>query len=262
MSLGRGLNSSRREAFSSRAISSWHLNGRIAKLRACSALMTQRQRKAQTMRDRDSKRGADRERRARIKAGTWDFPNGGTAKFAKAGAAIHASSKRLRRSPKPPDRPEKHEVFRSAPAPRPAASAPLRYVITPTATDVVPSVPPRALPTSPGPQQSMVAIGGVSGPGLVDQGYGYPAPPDIAAVSAYTKWRTNTEAMLAGLAAKADVQDRRIAALEAAQADRSAYAFDVARALAGLFSCVVNGCADAQRVAPPKASTKPGKRLD
>jgi hypothetical protein len=37
------------------------------------------------MRDRDSKREADRERRARIKSGTWDFPNGGAAEFAKAG---------------------------------------------------------------------------------------------------------------------------------------------------------------------------------
>jgi hypothetical protein len=36
--------------------------------------MTHQQRKAQTMRDRASKREADRERRARIKAGTWDFP--------------------------------------------------------------------------------------------------------------------------------------------------------------------------------------------
>ena len=42
------------------------------------------------MRDRDRKRGADRERRARIKAGTWDFPNGGAAEFAKAGRTISA----------------------------------------------------------------------------------------------------------------------------------------------------------------------------
>ena len=54
----------------------------------------------------------------------------------------------------------------------------------------------------------MVAIGGVPGRGLVDQGYGYPAPPDIAAVSTFTKWRENTETMLATLAAKADMQDR------------------------------------------------------
>jgi hypothetical protein len=68
------------------------------------------------MRDRDSKREADRERRARIKAGTWDFPNGGAAEFAKAGAAIHMSSKRLGRSPKSPDLPAKPESFTSASA--------------------------------------------------------------------------------------------------------------------------------------------------
>ena len=107
----------------------------------------------------------------------------------------------------------------------------------------------------------MVAIGGVPGPGLVDQGYGYPAPPDIAAVSTYTKWRENTETMLAALAAKADMQDRRIAALEASQANRRADALDLARALAGLFSHAIHGLANAPRVAPPKASTRPGKRL-
>ena len=61
--------------------------------------------------DRDSKREADRERRARIKAGTWDFPNGGAAEFAKAGAAIHTSSKRLGYSSQSPDRSAKPEVF-------------------------------------------------------------------------------------------------------------------------------------------------------
>jgi hypothetical protein len=108
----------------------------------------------------------------------------------------------------------------------------------------------------------MVAIGGRPGPGLVDQGPGYPAPPDIAAVSTFTKWRENTETMLATLAAKADMQDRRIAALEASQADRRADGLDVARALAGLFSYALHGGANAPRVALPKASTTPGKRWD
>ena len=80
------------------------------------------------MRDRDSKREADRERRARIKAGTWDFPNGGAAEFAKAGAAIRTSSKRQGRSPKSLDLPAKPEVFTSAPAPRPIPSAPVRTI--------------------------------------------------------------------------------------------------------------------------------------
>jgi len=108
----------------------------------------------------------------------------------------------------------------------------------------------------------MVAIGGVPGPGLVDQGYGYPAPPDIAAVSTFTKWRENTETMLAALAAKADMQDRRIATLEASQANRSAAALNVALALAGLLSNAMRGPANAPRVAPPKASTRRCKRLD
>jgi hypothetical protein len=214
------------------------------------------------MRDRDSKREADRERRARIKAGTWDFPNGGAAEFAKAGAASHTSSKRLGRSSKSPDSSAKPEVFTPAPAPRPIASAPLRHVITPMAADVVSPAPARAPSTSSGPPPSMVAIGGRPGRGLVAQGYGYPAPPDIAAVSTFTKWRANTETMLATLAAKADIQDRRIAALEASQANRRADALDVARALAGLFSYAVHGRANAPRVALPKASTRPGKRLD
>jgi hypothetical protein len=202
------------------------------------------------MRDRDRKREADRQRRARIKTGTWDFPNGGAAEFAKAGAAIHTLSKQLGRSSKSPGSPTKPKVFAPAPARRPVASAPARItasaplpqIIAPMAVDVVQA--------SPGPP-SMVAIGGVPGPGLVDQGYGYPAPPDIAAVSPFTKWRANTESMLAALAAKADMQDRRIA-LEASQANRRAAALDVARALAGLFS--------APRAALPKASMTSSRR--
>ena len=211
------------------------------------------------MRDRDRKREADRERRARIKAGTWDFPNGGAAEFAKAGAAIHTSSKRLGRSPKSPDLPAKPEVFTSAPAPRPVASAP--HVIMPPSAYVASPAPVRAASTGSAPP-SMVAIGGVPGRGLVAQGYGYPAPPDIAAVSTFTKWHEKTETMLATLAAKADMQDRRIAALEASQADRRAAALEVARALVGLFSYAFQGRANAPRVALPKASTTPGKRLD
>jgi hypothetical protein len=81
----------------------------------------------------------------------------------------------------------------------------------------------------------MVAIGGKPRRGLVPQGYGYPAPPDIAAASTFTKWQTNTETMLAALAAKSDAQERRIVALETAAADRRADALAVAQAFAGLF---------------------------
>src|SRR4029077_1475024 len=100
------------------------------------------------MRERCGKREADRERRARIKAGTWDFPNGGAAEFAKAGAAIHASSKRLDRSPKSRDLSRKPEVFTSAPAPRPVASAPLRHLLLPTSDFIASQPPSRAASTS------------------------------------------------------------------------------------------------------------------
>jgi hypothetical protein len=211
------------------------------------------------MRDQDSKREADRERRARIKAGTWDFPHGGAAEFAKAGAAIRtSSSRRLNLSPKSVDLPAKPEVFASAPAPRPVTSAP--RVIMRTSAYAASRTPVRATSTSSGPPPSMVAIGGVPGRGLVAQGYGYPAPPDIAAVSTFTKWRADAENMLATLAAKADMQDRRIAALEASQADRRAGALDVARALIELFSYAFHGGPNAPRVALPKASTTRAKR--
>jgi hypothetical protein len=222
------------------------------------------------MRDRDRKRGADRERRARIKAGTWSFPNGGAAELAKAGAVVHSASKWLDRSPKSLDLPAKPEVFTSAPAPRPVSSAPARTipsapihdVITPSAACVGSPASVRTLSTSSEPPPSMVAIGGVPGRSLVDQGNGYPAPPDIAAVSTFTKWRANTETMLATLAAKSDMQERRIAALEAAQASRRADALDVARALVEVFSYAVHGRGNAPRVALAKASTTPSKRSD
>jgi hypothetical protein len=85
----------------------------------------------------------------------------------------------------------------------------------------------------------MIAIGGKPGRGLVAQGYGYAAPPDVAAVSNYTKWRNSTETMLAALAAKSDAQERRIAALETAAANRSADALAVAHAFVGLFRFAV-----------------------
>jgi hypothetical protein len=84
----------------------------------------------------------------------------------------------------------------------------------------------------------MVAIGGRAGVGLVPQGLGYAAPPDIAAASAFTKWRVNTETMLAALAARADAQDRRIAALEAREAERAANWRGVTRAIVRLFSAI------------------------
>jgi len=172
------------------------------------------------MRDRERKREADRERRARIKAGTWAFPNGGEADLAKAGAAIQAALKPVMRQSKP-------IVFAPAPRPRPVAPAPSHLIAPADARAVAPAPAP------------MVAIGGRPGRGLVPQGCGYPAPPDIAAVSTFTKWLANTETMLAALAAKSDAQERRIAALEAAQADRRADALAVVQAIAGLFSFAI-----------------------
>ncbi len=173
------------------------------------------------MRDRERKREADRVRRTRIKAGTWGFPNGGEADRAKAGAAVLAPLKPALRQSQP-------VVFAPAPRPRPTAPAPSHALAAPV----------RVAVPAPAPA-SMVAIGGRPGRGLVPQGYGYAAPPDIAAVSTFTKWRSNTETMLAALAAKADAQERRIAALEAVAADRRANALAVVQAIAGLFSLAV-----------------------
>jgi hypothetical protein len=100
---------------------------------------------------------------------------------------------------------------------------------------VAPS-PSRAVATPPPP--SMVAIGGQAGRGLVAQGNGYAAPPNLAAVSPFTRaeeFRAQTTAMLAALAAKSDAQERRIVALEAADADRRARKHELAQAVFGLF---------------------------
>jgi hypothetical protein len=90
--------------------------------------------------------------------------------------------------------------------------------------------PARAVVIAPPAPCSMVAIGGKPGRGLVPQGPGYAAPPDIAAGSQFTRFQENTAAMLAALAARADAQDREIAALKAAVADRRAVAADLVQA--------------------------------
>jgi len=119
--------------------------------------------------------------------------------------------------------------YRDGTKPKPAAPAP-RFP--------VPALAPAPPSTPAAPRPSMIAIGGRAGPGLVPQGPGYPAPPDIAAVSAFTKWQTNTETMLAALAARSDAQDRRIAALEAREAQRAANWTAVTQAIVGLFSAI------------------------
>lgn len=115
----------------------------------------------------------------------------------------------------------------SAPRFRPAASTLARRNVTLYEPPPMPAVA----------SKSMLAIGGRPGPGLIPQGRGYAAPPDIAATSPFTRaeeFRAKTETMLAALAAKADEQEKRIAALEAAAADRRAQVIGVAQAFLGL----------------------------
>jgi hypothetical protein len=86
-------------------------------------------------------------------------------------------------------------------------------------------------------QPSMVAVGGKPGRGLVPQAQGYSLPPDLAALSAYTRaeeFRAQTTTMLAALAARADQQERRIAALETAAVARRADVANLARAAIGI----------------------------
>ena len=64
-----------------------------------------------------------------------------------------------------------------------------------------------ARPATPAPQlQTMRAVGGVAGRGLIPMGRGYPAAPDIAA-----RQFERYEAMLGALAQRSDKQDREIA---------------------------------------------------
>jgi hypothetical protein len=99
-----------------------------------------------------------------------------------------------------------------------------------------PAVPPR----------SMIAIGGKPGHGLIPQARGYALPPDLAAVSPFTRaeeFHAKTEEMLRTLAARSDEQERRIVALETAAADRRAYAVEFVQAVFGLFNYAVRRAA-------------------
>jgi hypothetical protein len=111
----------------------------------------------------------------------------------------------------------------------------------------VPSPPARPAPAPPTPAtppRSMLAVGGRPGPGLVPQGRGYAAPPDLAAVSPYTRaeeFHAQTTTMLAALAARADEQGKEIAALKSAAADRRADALDLAQAFVRIFRYGLTG---------------------
>jgi BMFP domain-containing protein YqiC len=94
------------------------------------------------------------------------------------------------------------------------------------------------------PPRSMVAVGGKPGRGLIPQGRGYAAPPDIAAVSTFARaeqFRAQTETMLRALAAKSDEQERRIAALEASLANRRVDALNIVHAVAEIFRFGLTG---------------------
>jgi len=115
----------------------------------------------------------------------------------------------------------------------PGAVTPAAFEARQQAAAPTPSRPP--VPASyrpPAPPASMFAIGGTAGRGLIPQGRGMPAPPDIAATSTYGLFMSRTETMLAALAARSDQQERRIAALEAAEAERRN---DMASFFTGLF---------------------------
>lgn len=89
--------------------------------------------------------------------------------------------------------------------------------------------PPRPTP----PPKSMYAIGGKPGRGLIPQGRGMPLPPDLAAVSAFShakEFEAQTTAVIAELVARDKDKERRMAALEAAAADRRALAAEAGQA--------------------------------
>jgi hypothetical protein len=89
------------------------------------------------------------------------------------------------------------------------------------------------------PPRSMTAIGGRPGRGLVPQSRGYAAPPDLAAVSPYTRFeefQAQTKTMLRTLAARVDAQDRHILELDRAVAEGKANGVNIGHVIAGLFS--------------------------
>ena len=121
--------------------------------------------------------------------------------------------------------PSSDKASRSADRNQSGSAAPSVHVIAP------PASPPR----------SMLAIGGKPGRGLVPQGRGMALPPDLAAVSQFSRFQENTLAMLAALAARVDAQEQEIAALKAADADRKANAINVAGAFFNLIRVAIGG---------------------
>jgi hypothetical protein len=103
--------------------------------------------------------------------------------------------------------------------------------------------------------------GGLPGPGLIPCGPGYPAPPDIFAVSAYGQFMARTANMLVALAARSDAQERRIAALEKTVAVRETATNQIATALARGGAGIYRTAAINRRVGPlstPRRAFKMG----
>ncbi len=141
---------------------------------------------------------------------------------------------------------QRSDAENASPAPVRPAPAPVRLAPAPVrlAPVSLPAPPPAPLPEArlvgrassetPFAPQSMFAVGGRPGRGLIPLGPGYAAPPDIAAAAPFMQWRDKTEAMLAALAAKSDAQERRIAALENAAMIEREMATRAARVLSAL----------------------------
>jgi hypothetical protein len=140
-------------------------------------------------RTRDEMREYQRERRARIKMEAW---------AAVGMAPPPALAKDALRA---------HAKARAWPAANAIGASP--------STDVAPIAPDAARsPAIVETPKSLCSVGGQPGPGLIPCGPGYPLPPDQFAASPFATWQANVETMFATLAAKNDVQERRIAALE------------------------------------------------
>jgi hypothetical protein len=170
--------------------------------------------------DRERRLARDRARRAAIKAGVWNFPNGGNVELARAGLPIDAQSKTVRYQAIP-------SVFIPSRASAARASASPDAPISASRALTVPT--PHVIVS--GARQSMVAIGGSAG-----RGY---APSSIAEATA--SWRANMQAMVGTLAAKTDAQERRIAALEKERADRQIERNGVAKAFFAILQYVQTG---------------------
>jgi hypothetical protein len=99
-------------------------------------------------------------------------------------------------------------------------AAPSRSPVTvydPSTTVHRPPMTVHRPPTPPPASRSMFAIGGAAGKGLIPQGNGYAAPPDIAAVSTYThakQFEANATASINLLAREVASLKREVAELK------------------------------------------------